>query len=269
MCSRRVKQGWTQICLSSHQLSESSTLTTTDLFSPQYWQKNLEELSHKTFMDDQRRSEMETELLQDIKVSPTWGFMHRCSQVMLTDSVLCKHGSTVPLGLRWHGYAYLSATNWHIMTRARLMMTIPVSSLAPLLYHSVPPRMPYFCLLTPISPVQRHFIGMKYTFFTILHITRETKSRASWISIVPSSSQRQNRITHLISRVIYHSLLLPLFLLLNAMRGDSRDFLLFQLLLLPKAWNTCYIRYISPIIHDNYRSNELQKPENGALEKSL
>lgn len=113
--------------------------------------------------------------------------------------------------MRWSGYASLSETNGHIMTRARWMMTIPVSSLAPLLYHSVPPRMPYFCLLTPISPFQRHFIGMKYTFLTILHITRETKSRASWISIVPSSSRRQSRITHLISRVIYHSLLLPLF----------------------------------------------------------
>lgn len=154
---------------------------------------------------------METELLQNIKVSPTWGLVDRCSQVMLTDSVLCKHGSTVPLRLRWSGYASLSETNGHIMTRARWMMTIPVSSLAPLLYHSVPPRMPYFCLLTPISPVQRHFIGMKYTFLTILHITRETKSRASWISIVPSSSQRQSRITHLISRVIYHALLLPFF----------------------------------------------------------
>lgn len=103
--------------------------------------------------------------------------------------VLCKHGSTVPLKLRWSGYASLSETNGHIMTQARWLMTIPASSLTLLLYHSVPPCMPYFCLLAPISSVQRHFIGMKYTFLTILHITRETKSRASQISTIPSSIQ--------------------------------------------------------------------------------
>lgn len=110
----------------------------------------------------------------------------------LSDSappVLCKHGSAVPLRLRWSGYASLSETNGHITTQARWLMTGPVSSLAPLLYHVVPPCMPHFCLLAPISSVQRHFIGMKYSLLTILHITRETKSHASWISIIPSSSQ--------------------------------------------------------------------------------
>lgn len=41
---------WTQICLSSHQLSETSALTTTGLFSLQHSTKKLEQLSRKTWV---------------------------------------------------------------------------------------------------------------------------------------------------------------------------------------------------------------------------
>lgn len=136
------------------------------------------------------------------------------------------------------------------MTRANWMMTIPVSSLAPLLYHSLPPRMPYFCLLTPISPVQRHFNGMKYTFLTILHITRETKSRASWITIVPSSSQRQSRITNLISRVIYHSL--PFFVV------EHNVWWLEGFFIIPAPAAAKSLEHMLYPLHQSHRSLQLQ-----------
>lgn len=173
---------WTQICLSSHQLSETSALTTTGLFSLQHSTKKLEQLSRKTWVYERSETVSNGE-------GASLGHGHEggsnlmpcASQVVLSDSappVLCKHGKTVPLRLRWSGYASLSETNGHIMTQARWLMSIPASSLALLLYHVVPPCTPYFCLLAPITSVQRHFIGIKYTFLTILHITRETKNRA-------------------------------------------------------------------------------------------
>lgn len=126
----------------------------------------------------------------------------------------------VPLRLRWSGYASLSETNGHIMTQVRWLMTIPASSLAFLLYHTVPHCIPYFCLLIPVNSIYRYFIAMKYTFLSILHITRDEEP----CSIFKHHSIIQPKhIAQLHSKLIVIADNSPLPFLLKAMCSDSEE----------------------------------------------
>lgn len=165
------------------------------------------------------------ELLYDMQLQAE-AWCAAATRWWLSDSVslvLCKHVSTVPLRLRWSGYASPSETNGHIMTQVRWLMTVPASSLALLLYHMS-------LIVYPISAFPPHPFNSQ-TFYWheihfllwILHIAREMKSRSPSLSIIHHPATTQGRIALLIIRNIYYNWV-PHFLLFHAMCSDYKEF---------------------------------------------
>lgn len=168
------------------------------------------------------------ELLYDMQLQAE-AWCAAATRWWLSDSVslvLCKHVSTVPLRLRWSGYASPSETNGHIMTQVKWLMTVPASSLTLLLYHMS-------LIVCPISAFPPHPFNSQ-TFYWheihfllwILHIAREMKSLApSFISfsIIHHPASTQGGITLLINRSIYCNCF-PHFLLFNAMCSDYKEY---------------------------------------------